>query len=132
MSFYGTLNKGNVISSVRQCKDGSARFTTVSLKAMSDLIRYRFFCFLKLFIFICGYFRVRTTTVASTFFIRLRFQGYRCESGIAIFAWRVTYNYAYSLFMSECYITMNPETEFKEFERRLKFKRRLKYLVGFT
>ena len=31
-------------------------------------------------------------------FIRLRFQGYRCESGIAIFAWRVIWDYAYSPF----------------------------------
>ena len=28
--------------------------------------------------------------------IRLRFQGYRCKSGIVIFALRVTWNYAYS------------------------------------
>jgi len=25
-------------------------------------------------------------------------QGYRCESGIAIFGWRVTWTYAYRLF----------------------------------
>ena len=27
-----------------------------------------------------------------------RFKGYRCKSGIALFAWRVTLNYAYSPF----------------------------------
>ena len=30
-----------------------------------------------------------------------RFQGYCCESGIALFAWRVTWNYAYSPFKLE-------------------------------
>ena len=30
--------------------------------------------------------------------IRQSFQGYRCESGIAIFIWRVIWNYAYSPF----------------------------------
>ena len=43
-------------------------------------------------------FQVRKTTVSSTFFTRLRFQGYRNKSGVAIFAWRVTLNYAYSPF----------------------------------
>ena len=85
-------------------------------------IRYQRFCFFKLFIFICGFslkvtianflfiieameklteiktFRVRKTTVSSTFLIRLRFQGYCCQSGIAIFARRVICNYAYSPF----------------------------------
>ena len=28
--------------------------------------------------------------------IKKKFQWYRCESGIAIFAWKVTLNYAYS------------------------------------
>ena len=32
------------------------------------------------------------------YLIRQRFQAYRCESGIAIFAWRVPWNYAYSPF----------------------------------
>ena len=32
-------------------------------------------------------FQVGKTTVSSTFFIRLRFQGYPCKSGIVIFAW---------------------------------------------
>ena len=29
------------------------------------------------------------------------FKGYRCESGIAIFAWRITWNYAYSPFKTK-------------------------------
>ena len=33
-----------------------------------------------------------------TFVIRLIFQGNRCESNIAIFVWRVIWNYAYSPF----------------------------------
>ena len=37
-------------------------------------------------------------TLSSTFLIRLRFQGYLCKSVIAIFAWSVTGNYAYSPF----------------------------------
>ena len=36
--------------------------------------------------------------ISCTFLMRLRLQGYRCKSGIAIFAWRVTRNYAYSIF----------------------------------
>ena len=43
-------------------------------------------------------FLVRKTTVSSIFFIRLKFQGYRCKLEIAIFAWRIILNYAYSLF----------------------------------
>jgi len=34
----------------------------------------------------------------SHFEIRERFQGYRCESGFAILAWRVSWNYTYSPF----------------------------------
>ena len=30
-----------------------------------------------------------------------RFKGYRCESGTAIFAWRITWNYAYSPFKTK-------------------------------
>ena len=44
------------------------------------------------------HFSSQNTTLSLTFFIRLRFQGYRYESGIAIFARRVTWNYAYSPF----------------------------------
>jgi len=35
-------------------------------------------------------YRVRKTTISSTFFNRLRLPGYRCISGIVIFTWRVT------------------------------------------
>ena len=34
--------------------------------------------------------KLEKTTISSTTFLRLKFQGYRCESGIAIFAYRVT------------------------------------------
>ena len=40
----------------------------------------------------------RTRTVSSTCLIRLRFQGNRCKSGISIYAWRFSWNYAYSPF----------------------------------
>ena len=64
---------------------------------------------LKLFIFVCllkeieksselKTFRVRKTIVSSKFFIRLRFQGYHCKSGIVIFAWQETQHYAYSAY----------------------------------
>ena len=43
-------------------------------------------------------FKTRKATASSTLLTRYRFQGYRCKSGIAIFAWRVTWNYAYSPF----------------------------------
>ena len=50
-------------------------------------------------IIIIKHFSSQESTVSSTFFIR-RFQGYRCKSGITIWAWRVTWNYAYSPFKS--------------------------------
>ena len=40
----------------------------------------------------------RIMTISSTLLISLIFQGYHCESNIAILAWRVTWIYAYSLF----------------------------------
>jgi len=40
----------------------------------------------------------RKTTWSSTFLIRIRFEDYRWKWGIAIFAWRVTRNYAFSPF----------------------------------
>ena len=42
--------------------------------------------------------RVRKTKLSSTFLIELSFQWYRCNLGIAIFACKVTWNYAYSPF----------------------------------
>ena len=38
------------------------------------------------------------TCISNSYLIRQSFQGYRCKSGIDIFAWRVIWNYAYSLF----------------------------------
>ena len=108
----------SVIKSDPTGKTGIAWFTTVPLNSLSDQVHilYQCFCFLQLFIFICGFsakvvlvrfllirshgeshrydtFRVRKKIVSFTFFIRVRFQ--RCKSGIDIFAWKVTYNYAY-------------------------------------
>ena len=86
-------------------------------------IRYPCFCSLKLFAFLCGgftekltcvflvyegatekltdikTFRVRKTTVSSTFLIRLRFQLVPLSIGRChLCAWRVTWNYTYSPF----------------------------------
>ena len=41
------------------------------------------------------------TWISISYLIRKSFQGYHCKSGIAIFAWRVTWNYAYSPFYVE-------------------------------
>jgi len=38
------------------------------------------------------------TNKSSTLLIRERFQGYWCKFGIAIYAWRVTWNYVYRPF----------------------------------
>ena len=35
--------------------------------------------------------------ISNSYLIRYKFQGYRCKSGIAIFAWGVTWKYAYSV-----------------------------------
>ena len=94
------------------CKDSNARFTPVPQKVLSvqcsSLNQISKVCFFKLFIFTCGFsakvtcaflvykkqsrnsqkintFLVRKTTAYSTFEIRLRFQGYLCKSGNAIF-----------------------------------------------
>ena len=83
----------------------------------SSSFKFNFFCFFKLFIFICGFsakvsgflanekhlrnkrnkhFLSKKTTI---FFqvsdqIKLSFQGYHCKSDFAIFAWKVTWSYA--------------------------------------
>ena len=47
-------------------------------------------------------FKTRKATASSTLLTRYRFQGYRCKSGIAIFAWRVTWEgvtYIYTLYI---------------------------------
>ena len=71
------------------------RFTTVTREVFSDqvLIRYPCFYSFKLFIFNL-WFKLfsskKTTVIAPTFLIILRFLGYRCKSGMDIFAWRFT------------------------------------------
>ena len=110
--FQGIIS---VISSYPPCNEGNGRFTTVPSKTLPDqaLMRYQCFCFHKLFIFICRFsvkvnsvflvyekqpHRNPRVTVSSTILIRLRFYRYRCKLRIVIFAWRITWNYAYSPF----------------------------------
>ena len=71
--FKGTVN---VIFIDSPFKDGNARFKTVPFTALSEKLEEKN--------------TFRKTPISSTFFIRLRFQGYRCKSGIAIFALRIT------------------------------------------
>ena len=70
-------------------------------------------CFLKIFFhlrFLCKRnLRIPCLLKATEklfFLIRLRFQGYRCKSGIAIFAWTVTWVYAYSPFYFIFFLTI--------------------------
>ena len=107
----------HVSSSDPPCKDYNTVFTTVPLKPFWNW--YHCLRFLKLLIFICGFsakatcaflvdtkeklteintFWARKTTISSIVFIRLWFQVHRCESGIAIFPWSFTLNFAYSPF----------------------------------
>ena len=71
-------------------------------------------------------FRIRKTTLSFTFLIRFRFQGYHWKSNIAIFVWRVTWNYTYSpFFSSDPPNTTHPKgkwIEFKDFNRSGIFK----------
>ena len=102
----------NVISSDSTCKNGNVRFTSVPLKLLSDqycgrYCRFSGFRSIKL----CSYiflgrkttienkqFSKLSTLIFNTHLIRQNFRGYFCESGIAIFAWRVSYYFAYSPF----------------------------------
>ena len=67
----------SVISSDSSSKDGNARLTTIPSKPLSDL----------LFLWV-------SPLITNSYLIRQNFQGYRCESDIAIFTW----NYVYSPF----------------------------------
>ena len=118
LSYVRNRVKGTVsnISSDPPCEE--SRFTTVPLKALSDKVWIRFQCFAseKKFLFAFSLRKwlvlyetteklteintlwVRNTTILSTFLIRIRCQGFRNKKGICIFAWRVTWNYAYSPF----------------------------------
>ena len=104
------------------CKDDNVWFTTVFLKASSYQIRIRFNVYnFKYWLIsisgslqkLLGYFYCRKhlgfirnkqtykqTTVYQILLIRLRFYGYHCKSGIAIFSWRVPWNYACSPFQT--------------------------------
>ena len=90
----------SIISSDPPCKYDNAQFTAVPLRGLSD-IKYinqiLKFIVLKTIYFHREFstkvtlenilelntFRTRKTTITSTFLIKLRFQWYRCESGIA-------------------------------------------------
>ena len=110
--FKGTVS---VISSDRPCKDGNTRFTTVPTKSYSDRK-----CGI---VNISASFSIASSKqgmrksishgesanvnnslkktkslISNSFLTRQSFQGHRCKSGIAIFAWRLTWNYAYSPF----------------------------------
>ena len=64
-----------VLSNNPLCKNGNARFTTVPLKALSGQfwIRYSWFCFFKLFIFLCGFYVKETCAfIAYKEIIRIR------------------------------------------------------------
>ena len=41
---------------------------------------------------------IMLSLISNSYLIRQRFQEYRCESGLAIFAWRITGNYTYNPF----------------------------------
>ena len=88
------------------------QFTTVPLKLCLSSInqilyfhlwfhcrRLALFCLekMKKLTVIINTFLVRKHTISSTVLIRLMFLGYRCKSDIAIFAWRVTEMYAYTV-----------------------------------
>ena len=79
-----------------------------SLKTLSLQVWtwYQCVCFFKLLIFICGFsakgtkiytFPSEKNAAASQFLIRFRFQEYPCKSTITICAWRVTWNYSYTV-----------------------------------
>ena len=107
LCFKGTVS---VISSDPPCKDDSAGFTTVPFKVLSDQVlsnyilmfitfQADYFNLGSLTKVICAFTTIQEnvgkrgkTTIFHTLLITLRFQGYRCEAGIAIFAWRVTLN----------------------------------------
>ena len=57
------------------------------------VIHCPYFCFFKLFIFICS---AHFLLIWSNGNVSVRFQGDCCKSGISHFAWRVTWNNAYS------------------------------------
>ena len=101
------LIKGTVrvISRDHPLKDGGARFTTVPCEIFLikyTLYIYVWFCFIKLFFFICGFsakvtcaflvsnnqeintYRVRKTSVSSIFSIRLRFPGNHLLKGASL------------------------------------------------
>ena len=111
-------------------KADNARFTTVPFKLCLNkyqLNKYVCFCFHLWFLCkreLCISCLWETTNILSEFdtfstlilhiLIRLRFQRYRCKSGIGIFVCRVTWNYTYwpfnarSLIFSICW-TVDPE-----------------------
>ena len=107
------------------CKSYNARFTTLLLKDLFDQVWIRHNCLKcwKLINFKCSFSRVlsisnagkhietitilnkhlftRRMTICSIILNSYRFLGYRCESCVAVIAWRVTWNYTHSPFMDE-------------------------------
>ena len=118
------------------------------IKYEIDISEYPCFCFFILFIFNSGIsvkvhfsssylekfkeihsFWVRKTMLSSTFLIRLRLPGYRCKSGIAIFACKVTGNYAYSPFKAKSFITFKIQVNLPEWDQTGKNKSEVYPLV---
>ena len=102
----------------QQCQINWQRYngTTVTLTAFSEQVWIIYQCCVSLK---CFFFHLRflckrnlripcllKATEKLFFLIRLRFQGYRCKSGIAIFAWTVTWVYAYSPFYFIFFLTI--------------------------
>ena len=90
----------NLISSYPQFSDENSGFTTLPSKALSGQVwfRYQCFCFLKLFIFNGETYRNKHFSSQKNDGIFHIFKVSRVPSGIAIFAFRVNWNYAYSPF----------------------------------
>ena len=153
MWYWGMASKGStsVIPNWPSMKIWlNARFTMVPCKALSDQVwnRYQWISIFILFIFNCGIsvkvhfcssylekfteihsFWVRKTMLSSTFLIKLRLPGYRCKSGIAIFACKVTGNYAYSPFKARYFITFKIQVNLPEWDQTGKNKSEVYPLV---
>ena len=110
------INAVSVISSDLPC---NARFTTIPLKPLSDhtcrrYCRFTTFYSVQFWLTICVFLQQKCTShsceettikkllklsklISHSYLIKQSFSGYRCESEIAIFAWKVPWNYASSL-----------------------------------
>ena len=125
-------------------QNGNALFTTDPLKHSDQKFgRYRRFPDSKSFLFLwvsslllvnkkCArHFRgkianeneqfKKNSKKSNSYFIRQIFQGYRCKSGISVFAWRVAWNHAFSPFNLDVIITVEYMTTFNNNQVYLMF-----------